>query len=130
MKKTIILGTILMVFLLVGCAQQQTQYVCPDGSTVSDASLCPKQYKEHSTQFNIEVRASGGIPTPESGYCINYFEGNTDYSIFTIRGDNINKACGKPVNRNCDITEVIDAGDTRVESPIELRCRCRYECEV
>ncbi|MAE42384.1 hypothetical protein CMO93_01320 [Candidatus Woesearchaeota archaeon] len=36
---------LLIVFILViaGCAQQQTQYVCPDGSTVSNPSNCPEQ---------------------------------------------------------------------------------------
>ena len=35
---------LLIAFLILsGCAQQQTKYVCPDGTTVSDASFCPKQ---------------------------------------------------------------------------------------
>lgn len=45
MKKTILILLILGLLVLGGCAKTQysTQYVCPDGSTVSDASLCPKQ---------------------------------------------------------------------------------------
>lgn len=29
-------------FIIAGCSQQ-TKYVCPDGSTVSDSSSCPKK---------------------------------------------------------------------------------------
>lgn len=35
-----------VIILLESCAQQQTQYVCPDGSTVSNPSFCPKQIPE------------------------------------------------------------------------------------
>ena len=36
---------IIAIFVIVGCSQQQIRYVCPDGSTVSDSSLCPKEEK-------------------------------------------------------------------------------------
>src|SRR3989344_3707195 len=42
-KNTLILTIIVFVFLVAGCAQQQTKYVCPDGNSVSDSSLCAKQ---------------------------------------------------------------------------------------
>ena len=40
MKKLILGFLIIGIFILSGCAQQQTKYVCPDGSTSSDISLC------------------------------------------------------------------------------------------
>lgn len=43
LKNLLIILGILSIFVLAGCAQQQTKYVCPDGTTVSDASYCPKQ---------------------------------------------------------------------------------------
>ncbi len=40
----VILGLCLVsILILIGCAQQQTKYVCPDGTIVSDASFCPKE---------------------------------------------------------------------------------------
>lgn len=43
LKNFIIVLGVLSMLVLVGCAQQQTKYVCSDGTTVSDASYCPKQ---------------------------------------------------------------------------------------
>lgn len=47
MKFYIIILGLVSTMLIAGCTsqtqtQQVTKYVCPDGSTVSDASLCPK----------------------------------------------------------------------------------------
>lgn len=42
-KNILILMSVVLMFILIGCAQQQIKYVCPDGTTVSDASLCPKK---------------------------------------------------------------------------------------
>ena len=39
-KNLFIFVGILLVFLVGGCVQQQTKYVCPDGTSVSDSSLC------------------------------------------------------------------------------------------
>lgn len=41
MKKLMLLGLILFVMLTVGCTQQ-TQYTCPDKTTVNNPDLCPK----------------------------------------------------------------------------------------
>ena len=40
---TIFSLVLLSVIILSGCAQQQTKYVCPDGTTVSDSSYCQRQ---------------------------------------------------------------------------------------
>lgn len=41
---TIVIGlSLLFIFILSGCAQQQTKYICSDGTSVSNPSLCPKQ---------------------------------------------------------------------------------------
>lgn len=55
MKKIILALGLICLIMLVGCAK--TKYVCPDGSTVSDSSLCPKQ-----TTQNTETK-------PSSLYC-------------------------------------------------------------
>lgn len=49
MKIKYLFGILLIIGILVmsSCAQQQTKYVCPDGSTVSDDSLCPKETREY-----------------------------------------------------------------------------------
>lgn len=51
---------LLISFLLIGvifvsgCVQQQTKYVCPDGTTVSDASLC-----SHKCSTNADCVGQG-----------------------------------------------------------------------
>jgi len=40
MKKLIIFGIMLALVLTAGCVQQQTKYVCPDGSTVDNPQFC------------------------------------------------------------------------------------------
>ena len=54
-KNFIVLLGILSIFVLVGCAQQQTKYVCPDGSMVSEASLCPTRNAKLSNFGNTGV---------------------------------------------------------------------------
>ncbi len=56
MKSKYLFGLFLIVGILVvgGCAQQQTKYVCPDGTTVSDVSYCPKQVPK-----SVETKPSG-----------------------------------------------------------------------
>lgn len=52
MKKQILLvGLIWGILLVSGCVQPELKYVCPDGKTVSDASLCPKSEKCYSDQY-------------------------------------------------------------------------------
>jgi|SRR3989344_5157158 len=43
MKKIIVMILLLFSLILIGCTQQVINYVCPDGSTVSDVSLCPEK---------------------------------------------------------------------------------------
>lgn len=53
MKKTIILGLLIVGILVIsGCAQQK--YVCSDGSIVSEASLCPKISEQVKEKQQIE----------------------------------------------------------------------------
>ena len=54
---TIIIGLILVSVLIIsGCAQQQTKYVCPDGTTVSDSSYCQRQESKQ-----VETKPTGPI---------------------------------------------------------------------
>ena len=41
----LILSLIGIIFLS-GCAEKETKFVCPDGSVVSDSSLCPEEKTE------------------------------------------------------------------------------------
>lgn len=93
MKKVLLLIPLIAVVLVSMCAQQptgqaikETEYVCPDGSTVSDPSLCPKSYCGDNTcdpdescstclQDCGECKASLGEYCSfnsdcESGYCV------------------------------------------------------------
>jgi len=54
LKNFIIVLGVLSMLVLVGCAQQQTEYICPDGTTVSDSSLCPKQCKNVQVPYEAE----------------------------------------------------------------------------
>lgn len=81
MKQKLIIGLLIIgIFVLSGCTQQQSKYVCPDGSIVSDTSFCPKQ--ESSP---VETKSYCG-----DGICQNSeIEGNncpSDCPRFEFRG--------------------------------------------
>lgn len=65
MKKILAFG--LLVFLIIvligGCGQQQTKYVCPDGSTVYDVSYCPKSQSQTAGNVGCtsNEQCSGGV---------------------------------------------------------------------
>jgi hypothetical protein len=42
MKSLILISILAVIVLLSGCAQQQTRFVCPDGTTALDSSSCLK----------------------------------------------------------------------------------------
>jgi hypothetical protein len=48
MKKLLLLGLITIIFI-AGCTQQTTMYVCSDGSSVSNPTLCPEQEEKTTT---------------------------------------------------------------------------------
>jgi hypothetical protein len=66
MKINIIIIGLFLVSILVlsGCVQQQTKYVCSDGTIVSDASLCPKQESTVECTNNqrcVDLHGSGYV---------------------------------------------------------------------
>lgn len=55
----IIVLAIIGIIFISGYTQQQIRYVCPDGTTVSDVSLCPKQETQEETQ--VDTYCGDGI---------------------------------------------------------------------
>lgn len=108
MKKTIIFGIILMVFLLVGCSQQQTQYVCPDGSTVSDTSYCPKPNEEPEQKCTVQDRGEG----------YSCFDGGLD-SVWAWKG----KICD--ITRGYIITESVSCINNKCEKDETIIKNCK-----
>src|SRR3989338_9010871 len=74
------------IFIIVGC-EQQTKYVCLDGSTVSDASLCQKE--EKSQQISFSLGAFNPVWATYSGYKCEHgkltIQANTLYSLEGIQ---------------------------------------------
>lgn len=100
-KKTF--GSFLLgLILLMGCAQQPMRYVCPDGTTVSDASLCPKQ----DTRSDIPCNFNDDCPTNKvcqkiaggGGRCVDFGTGDIcgdeKCSNMELKQGNCKKDCG------------------------------------
>jgi len=67
MKANYLMGLlILSILLLSGCTQQQIKYVCSDGSTVLDSSLCPKQETKQAYQQPIPYCGDGICQSSEN----------------------------------------------------------------
>jgi hypothetical protein len=60
--KWIMVILILALVLIAGCTQQSTQYVCSDGSTVSNPSLCPQTTPQPSQQPSSQVQPQPAQP--------------------------------------------------------------------
>jgi len=60
---------LLSILILSGCAQQQTKYVCPDGSTVSDISLCSKQQTSFCGDEKCDSSESCGTCISDCSKC-------------------------------------------------------------
>lgn len=76
----IVLGLVLVSILVIsGCAQQQTKYVCPDGTTVSDTSFCPKQEVKQEYQQPTQYCGDGSCNNGESCSSCSSDCGNCEY---------------------------------------------------
>lgn len=75
-----LLSIALLGIIGTSCAQQQTKYVCPDGTSVSNPSLCPKEDKKIV-------------------FCL-------DKTKFVCFGRDLNKICASTNNYGCCPSEI------------------------
>src|SRR3989344_3985619 len=71
----IIMLFLVSIVVLSGCAQQQTKYVCSDGTTVSDSSLCPKEKTEvveNEKEIQAQCYVKGLPPNSFHTECYDY----------------------------------------------------------
>ncbi|MBI3033500.1 hypothetical protein HYY69_08560 [Candidatus Woesearchaeota archaeon] len=64
MRKLFLLFLLMFVFLISGCTQKQ--YVCFDGSVVTDPVLCPAQPEEREDEVVVEAPVQEEMSDPQS----------------------------------------------------------------
>jgi len=69
-----IMYVVICLVLVVGCAEQQSGYVCPDGTIVSTPSLCEQETSPsyQSCNYNSDCPPNYGCvraPDPRDNYC-------------------------------------------------------------
>ena len=122
-KHFVILLGVLSIFILVGCAQQQTKYVCPDGSTVSDASLCPKKNAKlidigNNGIFHSCIDEAGTHTlldeclSETKGIHRNFYVRSDDFTICRTSIDTFECGVGGTAGNKCYLDDGVDAGCT------------------